>query len=89
MIRLYDRDGTVVTDVLQRLAEVFKTGAGGADAYNGLWEWKPPDGARGKPFDIEYRADQAARLKSVIEAIEEQLPPERRMSSPAEYLGNA
>jgi hypothetical protein len=82
MIRLYDRDADAVAAILRlvvafRRANISETLP---DAAEALRHWDLTDIVEAEPKTKPGLID--ARLKSIIDAIEEQLPEERRTSSP-------
>jgi hypothetical protein len=72
VIQLNKREAEDVVAVLTLLATLFQVGSTEAGALVPLWNWMP-EGARGKPFDGEYRTDQAARLRSIVRTISDEL----------------
>jgi hypothetical protein len=82
MVTLYEQDAVVVRDGLKLLAEYADKQKNTSD----LAEWID---TIGKTHSAKIAADHpsqrdrlaAARLKSIVASIEEQLPPERRAST--------
>lgn len=81
MVRLYDRDARLVADILERLVSTVNVSGDGLSLEQKLaelFEWLPA--ASVDPSDRErgrgtVRSLAAARLRSIVDAIGDQLQP--------------
>jgi hypothetical protein len=93
MVTLYERDAIVVRDGLNHLADFFKGDPDRPKDATPLLRWMDELSRASNSGTAADHPSQrgnlaAARLASIVAAIEEQLPKERRVPSPPANLGS-